>query len=310
MDIFHVIDFIKLTECNNFSQAADELYISQSSLSKHIQSLESILGVELFDRNTRKISLSEGGRVFLPYAKELEKTFLDASRKLQYLISKKQMELKIGCIPIMAVYDIVDVLSEFEAENHSVNIELIECRYNHYKEIVEHLLDFQYELVFCDSFCIKSKRIEKIDYCNDQLVVVMHKSHALASLNIIDLKLLSGEKLLLMNKNTPTGQLSFSICKKAGLMPNVWFWGTRFEDIFDLVAKNMGISLLMKKFVKSSFNKDIVIRDIYPTAERSICLARIANHDHSEIANKFWNYLSQRFANLRISPNAEGCEVC
>ena len=61
-------EFVFLANINNFQEAADALYISQSTLSRHIQSLENELQNKLFDRTTRSVQLSEFGKFFLPYA--------------------------------------------------------------------------------------------------------------------------------------------------------------------------------------------------------------------------------------------------
>ena len=68
MDIQYFSEFIKLVEIGNFMEAADELFISQSTLSKHINALEKELEVSLFDRTTRRVKLTQAGRALLPYA--------------------------------------------------------------------------------------------------------------------------------------------------------------------------------------------------------------------------------------------------
>ena len=60
-----------VAQTGSFSQAAKELFISQSTLSQQIQQLENEVGVKLLERNTRKVTLSEYGQEFLPYAKNL-----------------------------------------------------------------------------------------------------------------------------------------------------------------------------------------------------------------------------------------------
>ena len=61
MEIGTIQEFVVLAECLNFSEAASRLFISQSSLSKHIKALEQELGVALFERTTRSIRLSGAG---------------------------------------------------------------------------------------------------------------------------------------------------------------------------------------------------------------------------------------------------------
>ena len=73
MQIDYIKEFIILAEIGNFLEAADHLFMSQSTLSRHIKSLEDDLGTPLFDRTTRKVSLNEYGHLFLPYAREISK---------------------------------------------------------------------------------------------------------------------------------------------------------------------------------------------------------------------------------------------
>ena len=68
MEIKQVQYFLAIVETGSFSAAADNLYISQSSLSKQIIALEKSLDVQLFDRSKRKVSLTEAGKVFENHA--------------------------------------------------------------------------------------------------------------------------------------------------------------------------------------------------------------------------------------------------
>lgn len=72
MDLNRVKYFITLAEQLHFGRAADQLYISQSSLSYHISELERELGVTLFTRSRRKVLLTSAGAALLPIARELQ----------------------------------------------------------------------------------------------------------------------------------------------------------------------------------------------------------------------------------------------
>src|SRR5512137_2591980 len=71
MEIRQIQYFLSIVDTGSFSAAADEHYISQSSLSKMIISLEKELGVQLFDRSKRRVSLTEAGNAFLKHARLL-----------------------------------------------------------------------------------------------------------------------------------------------------------------------------------------------------------------------------------------------
>ena len=70
MEIQYVREFLSLAETGSFFETAEQLFVTTSSLSRHIKALESEMGVTLFDRTTRKVTLNRYGKLFLPFAKE------------------------------------------------------------------------------------------------------------------------------------------------------------------------------------------------------------------------------------------------
>lgn len=71
MELAFIREFVTLAEIRKFSAAAQQLHISQSTLSRHIQTLETELGCTLFTRTTRDVELSACGALYLPYAKKI-----------------------------------------------------------------------------------------------------------------------------------------------------------------------------------------------------------------------------------------------
>jgi DNA-binding transcriptional LysR family regulator len=291
MNIDYISDFLEIAECGNFLEAAGSLNISQSTLSKHIQSLEKKLGIELFDRTTRKVSLSPGGKLFLPFARQLEDTYYDLLGELKEFKSEKSQQLSIGCMPLMANYGVMKVIADFKVENPKTEFNLIE--YNAYtgKGIYESLLNFEFDLAFCDPATIKSDRVETLHFTSDHLIAVLPKDHPLTVEKTIDLKLLGNQKLLLMDSTTPFYNIYQSLFKSLGINPEVVFYGIRIENFIEMASKNMGIAILMKKHTVNHIKQGIVIREIQPTFSRTFSLARMINRHHSNISKKFWHYI-------------------
>ena len=77
--------FIKVVECGSITKAAQELYLSQPSLTKAVSSLEAEYNLKLFDRTAKGLSLTPRGRDFLEYARSV----LDSSKALDQTFGRK-----------------------------------------------------------------------------------------------------------------------------------------------------------------------------------------------------------------------------
>jgi DNA-binding transcriptional LysR family regulator len=294
LNIFHITDFLKLVECGNFSAAADELYITQSALSKHIQALEKTLGVQLFIRSKKKTELSYGGQLFLSYAKKFNSLFLQMNKDLERVISKDQMNFNLGGLMTMEFYGIMEAVADFKLKYPEINVKTTEFKYNTDKAISDSLTTAEFDLVFCDSIYVHSKRFETRDLTKDHLVAVLYHTHPLAAQKYIEIKQLSAEPLVFLSNITTTYHYCFNLCEKAGFTPNVYFYGSRIGNVLECVSHNMGIALLMEKFTSRITSDEMVVRDIVPTAERTICLTRLKGGFHNTASGLFWDYITSK----------------
>lgn len=93
MDIMHYREFIELANRLNFHEAAKALNMSQSSLSKHILSLEALYGTQLLDRGKRRVALTEAGSVFLEQALKIWEAYEESIAVMS--VQRKTAQLKI-----------------------------------------------------------------------------------------------------------------------------------------------------------------------------------------------------------------------
>ena len=110
MEIEYICEFVVLAETCNYMEAADRLFVSQSALSRHIKALEEELHVQLFDRSTRKVSLSPFGSLFLPYARQIASTRYAYEAAISGALKAEHGNIRIGSIPVMSQYRITDLI--------------------------------------------------------------------------------------------------------------------------------------------------------------------------------------------------------
>lgn len=123
MEIRHFVTFKKVIETGSFTQAAEHLGYTQSTVTTHIQALEEHLGGPLFDRMGRKIKLTDIGSKLLPYVKEV----LDTYEKIESITTDGEDirgDLKIAAPESLTVYRLEPILKEFRKNFPHVNISL------------------------------------------------------------------------------------------------------------------------------------------------------------------------------------------
>ena len=88
--------FISVVECNSFTEAAEQCYISQSAISQQIKALEQELGVDLIKRNNRQFTLTPAGEYFYRHGVELVSEIDNLKRETVRRGQDQELSLKIG----------------------------------------------------------------------------------------------------------------------------------------------------------------------------------------------------------------------
>lgn len=292
MDIERCREFVVLAQTRNFLEASEQLFISQSSLSKHIKSLEKELGVTLLNRSTRRVELSPEGRVFLPFAERIARINFELEAALFNQGENERSVVNIGSIPVMVPYGITDVLAHFEHENINARIQLFE---NEAAVLKEMLRKGSVELAFLrsneESAAADAEEFGTVLFTEDALCAVLPKNHACAGLDRINLGMLANDEFLLLPRGSLMDNLIMEACSEEGFVPDVRYRGSRAENIIDLVGKGMGVSLLMRKPAAYLATDDVRLVDVDPTITTQIKVYYRKNADLSPAAKRLLEFV-------------------
>ncbi|QQQ99596.1 LysR family transcriptional regulator [Enterocloster clostridioformis] len=302
MDISYFKDFVVLAETQNYWSASERLFIGQSSLSKHIMTLEKQLGAPLFSRTSRKVELTEFGQLMLPYAQsitELRREYETAAFNYQHHGSEK---LTIASIPAMAQYKITDLLIQLQQEYPSIQVSTIE---DDTLVIREWLIKRTCDLAFLrDSADYlehdpdKELQLAKIPYASDRLVAVFPKEHPLASLRQVELAQLSNESFALIREGTVPYKVCMRACKEAGFTPEVLFTSHNLDGVLDMVTKGNCIALLFSNHVAYPLDSVLSIAPpfavvpVVPEIQTNIYLAYLKGRRLPAAATRFAEYVT------------------
>lgn len=273
----------------SFSEAAEILYTTQSAVSKQIMALEKELHVKLFDRSKRKIVLTNEGKCVLRYAQKIMDAYNDMFMSLAEFESYEGGILSIASIPVMAQYDLTALIAVFRNEHPNINMVINECEAS---DILSSLERRQYELAFFRKEMADLEKYESLDIYEDRMLAVLPQSHPLSREPVISLKQLRKENFLFLNKGTRLYDLCIAACVNSGFSPSIVYTGTRSENLVELIAKGMGVSLLMGKAV-SYFRAKISIIPLAENISSTVSLIKLRKKRVSNAANSFWAFVEK-----------------
>lgn len=286
MDLYS--DFIALADTGSFSKAAEQLSISQSTLTLHIKQLEEKLGVTLFDRSTRKVSLSECGQLFLPHARKVVNLSLEARSALSKQQSSQHYDISIGFYPSAARYNIFDWIRPFQNEYPDISVQ--------YREhlpptLRKHMEQGEFDFtVLEESHTQSNDGYDRICLDRDTLVAVLPATHPLAEYDEALLSQLSKESFLMMPENTFVYTLAMESCKAKGFTPSITYTSFSISSILEMVGRGDGVSMLMKAPVMKYKSSDVAVIELNPS--RSSCVNLLYRKDKlNDCGKKFLEFL-------------------
>lgn len=121
MEIRHFITFKKIVELGSFTRASEYLGYAQSSITSHIQALESSLGGQLFDRVGKKVTLTDTGKQLLKYVNELLITY-EKIENIRYEQDIPSGVIRIGAPETLMIYRLNSIFREYKKKYHQVDI--------------------------------------------------------------------------------------------------------------------------------------------------------------------------------------------
>ena len=190
--------FKKLAELQHFTKAANELHISQPSLSYAISELEKDLGIPLFDRKDKKITLNYYGEVFLSYVNQSLSILDEGINFVKHLSNPKSRNISMGYIQSLSSSIIPPFIEEFYKNPLNKNIQFSFTQKDN-NELIKIFLDRKLDIIFCVD-TVKGAISQAIG--EQELCFVVSKEHPLCKKENIKLKDLENENFLLINPGT------------------------------------------------------------------------------------------------------------
>lgn len=272
----------------SFTRAAEELFITQPTVSSQVKQLTKAIGLPLFEQIGKSLYLTDAGQELLSACQDIFERLDNFEMKIADLKGTKQGQLNLAVITT-AKYFVPRLLGPFCEQYPGIDVAL---KVTNHQEIQQRMLDNR------DDLYIVSNPNESIDlksqpFLNNPLVVVARKDHPLASKRNIDLQELNDQPFIMREQGSGTREAILKLFEEHNISVKVKLELGSNEAIKQAIYGGLGISVLSEHcLISEGMSGELTILDFqfFPLKRRWF-VAHLAGKKLSVIAETFFNYL-------------------
>ncbi|WP_456385654.1 selenium metabolism-associated LysR family transcriptional regulator [Desulfolithobacter sp.] len=284
--------FCKVVELGSFTRAAEDVLLSQPTVSEHVRSLEQELGQKLLDRLGREVEPTPVGRLLYDYGRKMLRLHQDALQAVEQYGGRLSGRILIGCGTIPGTYILPRLIGSFRDQYPSIRATL---RISASRHIAREVLHGELEIGVIGARWNETGLIWE-EVFSDQLVLVVPPVHPWASRSSVDLEELLHEPFIFRESGSGTRRVFTQILEQHGMRPS------QLQEVAEIgstaavkeaVRAGIGISILSSRAVADDERcgqlVTVPVNDV--VLHRPFYLIRRKRRELSPVASVFLEYL-------------------
>lgn len=287
LDYFRVV-----ARTEHFTQAAEELTITQPALSRAMARLERDLGVSLFDRHGRAVRLNRYGRAFLRHVERALGAIDEGQRELAELADRDAGVIAFGFAHALGTRVVPDLIASFRLAHPRARFQLLQ---NASHIILGELEVGDVDLALVSPVPPTSERIESLALASEELFLVVPHEHRLAKRATVNLAELRDDTFVCLRGGYALRTLTDEYCSQAGFAPKIAFEGEEIATLRGLVAVGLGVAIIPAA-AASVESSPPQLRIAEPACQRSIGLLWVPARYQPELTQQFRHHVISAFA--------------
>lgn len=268
---FHQLHyFVAVAETRHFTRAAEQVHVSQPSLSQQIRALEKELGATLFSRARGNVALTEAGETLLPLARRILADAETARHEVQELAQLRRGRVRLGAPPSLCTGLLPEVLRAFHDLHPGIEL-LIEESGSHdlVRDLARGALDLALVVLPLPT---PSPALTTVELLHEDLVVVSSAAGPAPPdpLRIADLQ---GAPLVMFRHGYDLRELTVGACRAEGFEPSFTVEGGEMDAVLGFVRAGLGVAVV-PSMVAARAGRDLRVTALArPGLSRTIALA-------------------------------------
>lgn len=250
MDIEKLLRFCAVVDYGSMSKAAETLYCSQPALSKQIIALEKEVGYPLFDRNGKKMTLNQNGRLLYTFGRHLEHDYSQLKSDLYALNCPSRREITFGATNIIGTYYLPPVLVDFKKQHPDIPVNFT---LSFFPNIIDMLNQdiISFAMIPEDDEILHNPAYICREFYNDDMVVVFPPDHPLSGYDSVPSDELLKYPYFISQVQSATRRFILSRLNAYDIHLDNFQNMFNTETIKQSIIKGMGISILSKISVET-----------------------------------------------------------
>jgi DNA-binding transcriptional LysR family regulator len=296
IDFRHLETLSRVAELRSFSKAADDLFLTQPTVSGHILSLEQSLSLRLFDRTSKEVRLTKAGEVFLKYALKILSFRKDLLNALSEFSQGIRGELSLGASTIPGEYLLPKLMGNFKREHPHF---IISLKIADTKEIIQYVLEDTVEFgIIGAKLNHSSLHYEK--FVEDEIIVVAPSDHPLTRKKRAPLEELLIEPWIIREEGSGTQIAVEKALRRRGKSLkqfNVVMEMGSTSSLKEGVKAKLGLAFISGRAVEEELNQGVlsridvlgiepISRQIYIVSHRGRTLSPVGTEFHRFLQRK------------------------
>jgi len=301
---------LAVAEWKNFGLAAEKCFVTQSTLSTMIGRFEDEIGIKIFDRKTKPVTITREGEEIISQLKVIDKEVFNLKERVQSIKGEMTGELKIGVIPTVAPYLLPEFLNDFTRKNPKMNFRVREMT----TQIIEDLLVKRELDVGIIAIPIENKDLIEIPLYNEPFV--LYDCTEEPQNDVVSLESIDYSKFWLLQEghclHTQVSTLCDKHISKINSEVKFDFRAGSIESLIRFVRMNDGVTLLpylacldflpKERKKLSYFNAPVPVRTIGLAVHRHFTKRQLLQELRKDIREKIIPLIKSQEKELVVSP--------
>lgn len=268
MELRQLEYFVAICKEMHFSRAAENLCTTQSNLSQQIKFLENELGLPLFDRVGKRITLTDAGKILLEQSHSIFERVDYAKRAILDLKRMEGGRLDIGILPGDGDLLFDALLIDFHKSYPKLSISVTETT-----DVYEQVLNGTRDLGVTTVPLKPDNRISIIPLFHEEFALAIQADHPLAKSKAISFAELQHLKLVMFDSGHQITKIIQSCCHKKAMVIDNPIVTSTLSTLLSLINQGIGATILPRMLIDYMDHENIVaVKLLDPTPSQDICV--------------------------------------